>query len=350
MNDDMIPEPVALDEKKPSPEQLREAYELAQRLWELAPWDMPMGENQLLAVERADGRKCALSVMGEYGEHRAVAVYPRVSSYCHIAGVPQHDELRLRDAFFAIRQTQVAFLRAADLQKGEREAIKASGVKFPRGVNPSLVSYVPGYAPAMMGASELAETMDAIKVFLEFFREHSAGEIRLFDKQGDLVSTWRESPDGKWTLGEDEFSTMHPVAVSLSQKLLDEVAKLPVNERFNLEIGAIPVPCGMSDSGRGFIGRFMLAVEGATHFSMGVELLTPPDGREFDWTPAVEFALGVIVKFGYRPKRLAVLGEPLKCVLSNLCRTVLKGTTFLQNSECDAVREVYEFTAQRMGF
>lgn len=350
MNENMIPEPIVLDDKKPSPEQLREAYELALRLWELAPWDMPMGENQLLAVEHADGRKYALSVMGEYGEHRAVAVYPRVSSYCQIAGIPQHDELRLRDAFFAIRQTQFAFLRATDLQKGEREAIKASGVKFPRGVNPSLVSYVPGYAPAMMGSNELDEAMEAIKVFLEFFKEHSAEGIRLFNKQGDLVSTWRESSDGKWVFGDDDFSTMHPVAVNLSQKLLDKVANLPVNDKLNLEIGAIPVPCGRSDSGRGFMGRFMIAVEGATHFSMGVELLSPPDGREFDWTPAVEFALGVMVKFGYRPGHLAVLGESLKCVLSNLCRTVLKGTTFLPNSECDAVREIYEFTAQRMGF
>ena len=350
MNGNTTPEPIMLDDAKPSPEQLHEAYELALRLWELAPWDMPMGENQLLVVERADGRTCALSVMGEYGEHRAVAVYPRVSSYCQIAGIPQDDELRLRDVFFAIRQTQFAFLRAANLQKGEREAIKASGVKFPRGVNPSLVSYVPGYAPAMMGANELAETMDAVKVFLDFFKEHSAREIRLFNKQSDLVSTWRESSDGKWTLGEDEFSTMHPVAVDPSQKLLDKVAELPVDERLNLEIGAIPIPCGMSDSGRGFMGRFMIAAEGATQFSMGVELLTPPDGREFDWTPAVEFALGVMVKFGCRPGHLAVLGEPLECVLSGLCRTTLKGTKFLPHSECDAVREVYEFTAQRMGF
>ena len=72
MNENMIPEPIVLDDKKPSPEQLREAYELALRLWALAPWDMPMGENQLLAVEHADGRKYALFVMGEYGEHRAV--------------------------------------------------------------------------------------------------------------------------------------------------------------------------------------------------------------------------------------------------------------------------------------
>jgi hypothetical protein len=82
---------------------------------------------------------------------------------------------------------------------------------------------------------------------------------------------------------------------------------------------------------------------------MGVNILTPPEGREFDWTPAVEFALDVIVKFGYKPGRLAVLGASLEGVLSGLCRTELKGTEFLPHSECEAVRDVYEFTAQRMG-
>lgn len=349
MNDSQIPKPVLLDDVKPTKAQLREAYELALRLWELAPWDMPMGENQLLVVERADGRKFVLSVMGEYGEHRAVSIYPSVSSYCRIAGVPQYDQVRLQDAFFSIRQLQFAFLKATHLLKAERVAIKEAGVKFPRGVNPSLASYVPGYASEMMGANELAEAMDAIKVLLDFFKTHSAEDINIFNGHGDLISVWRESSDGTWTLGEDEFSPLHPVAVNLSQTLLEKVSVLPVDKKFYLEIGAIPVPCGKSDSGRDLMGRFMIAVEGDTQFTMGVNLLTPPEGREFDWTPAVEFALDVIVKFGYKPGRLAVLGASLEGVLSGLCRTELKGTEFLPHSECEAVRDVYEFTAQRMG-
>ncbi|MBQ9430077.1 MAG: hypothetical protein IJU44_00850 [Kiritimatiellae bacterium] len=346
MSEKMLPKPVILDEVKPSPEQLREAYELALQLWELAPWDMPMGENQLLAVERADGRTFALSVMGEYGEHRAVGIYPRVSSYCQIANVPPFDDLRLRDAFFSIRQTQFAFLKAADLLKGERAAIKASGVKFPRGVNPSLVSYVPGYAPEMMGAGELAEAIDAIKVLLDFFKTHSAEEINLFDTEDDLVSVWRESPDRTWTLGEKGFPLWTPVAVSLSQPLLDQVAVLSVNKDFNLEIGAIPVPCGNSDSGRGFMGRFMVAVDGETQFALGTDLIPPPDGREFDWTPAVEFVLRTMVKFGCKPGKLGVIGNCLETVLCDLSYTTLKGTKLLSYCECNAVRDVFEFVAQ----
>lgn len=350
MNENRIPKPIILDDEKPSPEQLREAFEIALQIWKLQPWDQPMGENQLLAVEHADGRRYVLSVLGEYGEHRALTIYRDVASYARIAAIPPGDQIRVQDAFFSIPQRQFAFLRANELLKGERAALKTSGVKFPRGVNPSIESYVPGYAPEVMGAGELAEAINAAKVFLDFMSRHSAEDVNIYRGRGDLVSTWRESPDGKWVLGEDEFSPLFPVAVNLSQPLLDKVAALPVKENFNLEIGAIPVPTGKSKSGRGHMGRFMVAVEGATQFSMGVDLLDPPEGREFDWTPAVEFALKVMVKFGYRPGHLGVLGESLKGVLSGLCSTVLKGTTFLPYCECDAVREVYEFTAQRMGY
>jgi len=348
MKENRIPEPIMLDDEKPSQELLREAFEIALRIWELQPWDQPMGENQLLAVEHADGRRYVLSVLGEYGEHRALTIYRDVASYARIAAIPPGDEIRVQDAFFSIPQRQFAFLKANELLKGERVALKASGVKFPRGVYPSLESFVPGYATEVMGAGELAEAIDAAKVFLDFMSHYSAADINIYRHNGDLVSTWRESPDGKWTLGEDEFSPLFPVAVKLSQPLLEKVAALPVNENLNLEIGAIAVPTGKSKSGRGYIGRFMVAVDGATQFAMGVDILDPPEGREFDWTPAAEFALKVMVKSGYRPGRLGVLGESLKGVLSGLCSTVLKGTTLLPHCECDAVREVYEVAAEQM--
>ncbi|MBR4171850.1 MAG: hypothetical protein IKR48_09375 [Kiritimatiellae bacterium] len=350
MSDGQSPKPVVIDNVKPSPEQLRKAYELALKLWELAPWDMPMGENQLLVIKRANGRKSVLSVMGEYGEHRAVAIYPRVSSYCLISAIDPYDNLSLQDAFFSIRQTQVAFVKAANLLNGERAAIKASGVKFPRGVNPSLLSYIPGYDSERMGANELAEAMDAIQVFLDFFKTHSAEDINLIDQEGDLVSVWYEAPDGTWTFGEEEFSPNPDTIINVSADLLDKVAKLPVNKKFRLEIGALPIPCGKSDSGHHLMGRLMIAVDGETQYALGTDILVPPEGREFDWARAVEFVLKVIVNCGCKPGTLGVLGRLLEGTLYGLCSMELNGTMLIPDSECDAVRDVYEFSMRRLGF
>lgn len=349
MNDGNIPKPLSLDDTKPTELQLHEAYEMALRLWQLQPWDMPMGENQLLAVEYANGRRCVISVLGEYGEHHALTVYPDVASYERIAAIPPDDELRVKDAFFSIYQRQIAFLKASQLPRGGRAAFKASGVKFPRGINPSLESYMPGYEPVMMGGRELAETIEDAKTFLDFMASHSAEDIAIYHGLGSLVSTWRESPDGKWTLGEDEFSPLFPVAVRISPELLEKVAGLPVNEKFNLEIGALPIPCGRNDSGRGIMARLMIAVEASSHFTMGTTIVSPPDGRELDWTPAVDFMLKTMLQFGYRPRHLAVIGGSLKSVASGLCRTTFKGTEFLPHSECDALREVFYLFTQSLG-
>ena len=349
MNDNQIPEPIMLDDTKPTDQQLHEACEVALRLWQLQPWDMPMGENQLLAVEYANGRRCVISVLGEYGEHHALTVYRDVASYERIAAIPPGDELRIQDAFFSIYQRQIAFLKAAQLPNGCRAAFKASGVKFPRGVNPSFETYIPGYEPVMMGAWELAETVEDAKTFLHFMASHSAEDIAIYRGPGTLVSTWRESQDGKWTFEKDEFSPLFPVAVRLSPDLLEKTAALPVNEKFSLEIGALPIPCGRNDSGRGVMARLLLAVEASSHFAMGTTIVSPPEGRELDWTPAVDFVLKTMVQFGYRPRRLAVIGESLKGVMAGLCKTNLKGTEFLSHSECDAVREVSDLMMRCMG-
>ena len=350
MNDNRIPKPISLDETKPTVEQLCEAYETALRLWQLQPWDLPMGENQLLAVEYANGRRCVISVLGEYGDHHALTIYPDVASYARIAAIPPGDELRLKDAFFSICQRQIAFLKAAQMPRGCREAFKASGVKFPRGVKPSFETYLSGYEPVMMGARELTDTVEDAKTFLEFMESHSVEHIAIYDGPGSLVSTWREFPDGKWAFGEDEFSPLFPVAVNMSPELLKKASALPVNDKFNLEIGALPIPCGRNDAGRGIMARLVLAVEGETHFTMGTTIVSPPKGRELDWSPAVDFVLKTMVQFGYRPRQLAVLGESLKGVMSGLCKTALKGTEFLPHSECDAVREVFCLMSERMGF
>ena len=90
----------------------------------------------------------------------AIALYPDMGTYSRIRSIREDDDADAMDAFMSTHQLQLVFCRAAELMKGERAAIKASGVKFPRGVNPSFVSYVAGFAPDAMGAGEMRETPD----------------------------------------------------------------------------------------------------------------------------------------------------------------------------------------------
>ena len=140
------------DAEQPDVALLREAYELASEVYDMEPW-IDFIEEQVLAIEFADGARRFLSVMGRQGQHLAVALYPDMGTYWRIRSIREDDDADAFDAFMCTHQLQLVFCRASEQMKGERASIKASGVKFPRGVNPSFVSYVPGFAPDAMGGA-----------------------------------------------------------------------------------------------------------------------------------------------------------------------------------------------------
>ena len=340
--------PQKLDVARPSARQLHEAFVLAARLWDAAPWK-GIVENQLLVMERADGRRKTVSVMGEAGTHRAIAIYQDPASYWRINGAPSGDRISIQDVFFSTFQLQFAFLKASELSPLEKAALKASGIKFPRGVNPALTSYVPGYAPEMMGAHELADAMEFLTLFMDFLEKHSPDEIRTAETQNDLISVWREAADGSWTLAEDEFSPLFPVFANLDVKKVDAVAKLPVNDNFMLEVGAIPVPVGSSKSGMRLMSRLLLVVDSGSEFLMGTDIIAPPEGMEFDWSPVVDRTLDIILKYKSRPVCMSVLGASLEGVFAGLCSSEFKGTRFIHHADCKAVRSVFKLIRSRIG-
>ena len=341
-------ERMKLDTTHPTRELLQEAYRLALEVWNDAPWER-MDERQVLAVRFADGREGFLSVMGEMGTHRAIALYSSFADYVRVRSIDDSDVYDVEDAFFSTHQLQLAFEGAANMNKGEMADIRASGIKFKRGMNPSFVSYVPGFAPDRMGAGELTRFLDFIRAFMAFCEQHGSDAIATNDAPMKLVTTWREDASGIWTKGDDDFSPLLPVAVSLDESLIEKVAALPVSENtMCMEVGAFAVPVGRTPEGRGKMSRCVMIVEGATQFTMGVNIFETPDDRETDWTPVVEFALKTMIQFEKRPTHLAAFGTSLRGILQGLTKTRFKGTEFMPYNPCDAAHEAFAFVSDRM--
>jgi len=331
-----------LDLSIPSKELLAEAYALAKQVWDLAPWKQ-MEERQILAIHFADGQQGIVSVMGTQGQHLAIAIYPTFSTYMQIRSVDQHDEQSALDAFYATNHLQLAFGPASHLHGNEMRDIKASGFNFRRGYNPAFTSYVSGFVDDRMGADELTQFIRFLRAFLAFYDQHGPDAVAVNDRPYKLLTTWTEDMAGNWAKGENDYSAMPSVSASPDESLIDRVAALRVRKKqeFFLEVAAFPIPAGQAPNGRGKMSRCVIAVEGATQFILGATIVETPDDREFDWTPAIEFALNTIIDLGFRPSKLAAFGCGLYCALKNLTATRFKGTEFMPYNPCDSAHKIF---------
>ncbi|MGN0852147.1 MAG: DUF6930 domain-containing protein [Kiritimatiellia bacterium] len=342
-----MPKILSPDLEMPSAELRKEAYELALSIWDMMPW-VDFVEEQVLSIRFADGAERFLSVLGSHGEYRALAFYPDAASYWRIRGADEDEQVDLMEAFMSTAQLQLFFCKSPELLRGERAAIKASGVKFPRGVNPSFVSYIPGFAPDAMGAGEMRETLRFIKAFCGFRKDHMANEVRSIARPFDLYTTWAEDAKGCWTKGENDFSPMLPVVATLDQNLVGQVAALQVKQKLFLEIGVFPVPAGRTPSGRGKMSKFVLLADGPTQFVLGTDIVETPDDRETDWTPIVESVFKTLCKFGMRPKHFASTSRQMEAILNGLCATSFKGSKVVERASCASAKAAYSEISARL--
>lgn len=343
----IMPRILSPDLTAPSAELRKAAYELALSIYDMLPWG-DFVEEQVLAIRFADGAERFLSVLGSHGEYRALALYPDAASYWRIRGVDEGDQADLMDAFMSTAQLQLFFCKSTELLRGERAAIKASGVKFPRGVNPSFVSYIPGFAPDAMGAGEMRETLRFIKAFCGFRKDHMACEVRPIARPFDLYTTWTEDENGGWAKGENDFSPMLPVAATLDQNLVGQVAALKVQKNLFLEIGVFPVPVGKTPSGRGKMSKLVLLADGPTQFVLGTDIVKTPDDRETDWTPIVESVFKKLCEFGMRPGHFASTSRQMEAILKGLCATNFKGSKVFEHASCDSAKAAFEGISERL--
>lgn len=328
------------DVVKPDAKLLQEAYELASEVYDMEPW-IDFIEEQVLAIEFADGSRRFLSVMGRQGQHVAIALYPDMGTYWRVRCVEEGDEVDAFDAFMSTHQLQLVFCSASNLMKGERAAIKASGVKFPRGVNPSFVSYVPGFVPDAMGAGEMRETLRFLRAFFAFRKDHMSYNVQPLDTPADLVSTWAEGPDGSWKFGQDEFSHLLPTTLKVNEGLLSKFAQMAVNKKMFLEVGAYPIPVSKTPFGRGKMSRLVFVTDHASGYIFATHVFETPDDRETDWTPIFEFVLKTMLKLGKRPGRLATSNVQLNAVFATLFMAECGGTEVVQDRYCESAREAF---------
>ncbi|HQL87287.1 MAG: hypothetical protein GX574_16380 [Lentisphaerae bacterium] len=316
--------------KKPTMEQWQRAYSLAAEVYALAPWKW-MPETAYLGFSDPKGiSPHFISILGQLGEHFAIAVYRRVEDLFLII-----DDLVGPDAkpevILETSQLQLSFEDRDYLRPEDRRVIKALKLSF-RGRHawPCFRSLLPGQFPWHVNSEELSMLTLALEHVLAVtprFKDDKKELGRLvilglkenvflmrIQRSQDSNSEWWESMVEFERLAEPE------IIPELDEKLLEHTKCLPIaKNKIEVDIRLMPDPVQERSGERPFFPFIMLAVEQASGFIVGHEVMRPKPTLDAVYQRAAGELLGMLAKQEERPGKIYVRTEKMASLLRSLC-------------------------------
>jgi hypothetical protein len=257
------------------------AYDLADRLFQLAPWKW-MDETLLIAIEEPEsGRRDHISIMGAEGSHHALAIYlgpvarQRFNLIQADRDAPPEDMIAL---ILGTAQLQCAFDERAMLYKSELAAIKQAGKKYRGASWPTFRVFRAGRSPAPADAKQTQWLCTAIEQVLEVAPTlRLAGEsVRFGHGRAEILT--RRFLNGEW---RTDWTPDDTSLFALPQPTPDGILVEKVNGHRNaipLEVAFLmsthPVGRSLETSIFPFV---LLVVEPVRGLVLGHELLSVED-------------------------------------------------------------------------
>jgi len=319
-------------------------YATAAKVREMEPW-LWMEETDIFGVKDPESDAVVfVSVMGLLGEYHAIALYPGAKALAqfwqmqHKAGSEDVAEM-----LFEIRQLHAAFGKKNELETIEKRVVKELGLNF-KGVNawPCFRSYRPGYFPWVINADEARLLLLALEQLLVMAPRVKEDRRLVSRKPGKCTYLVRvpHQKDGviEW---RDEHHEYPPPAtsfrISIPNHLVEAVRKLePVDLTVEMDVAASVCRIGKKGD-RSQLPYMMLAADSASLFVLGVELLSVKTEVEDMWCQVPAKFLGMIVKHGIRPKRLALRTPWVEMVMQGICKDL--GIEIIRDPKLKAVTE-----------
>jgi len=257
------------------------SYDLADRLYQLAPWEW-MEETALIALDDPEtGFRHHISVMGMAGNHHSIALYlgPVARQRFNLIqerNLPQEDTLGL---ILDTPQLQCSFSERSDLFQSELADIKRAGKKY-RGENwPSFRAFRPGCCPGPTSDQETRLLLTAVEQVLEVAPALEFGQDTFRHQNGGMEILTRSCVGGVWQTvwmadhSGSLFSFPQPDPEPfLVEKVRRYETALPVEVHFQI----MPNPVGKTRETSVF-PYLLLVVEPKSHFVLGIKMLTIND-------------------------------------------------------------------------
>jgi len=185
-----------------SPDQWQELYKVAAQFRDLAPWQW-FTDSDIFGVKNPEtGQIGWCCIMGQLGEHRALAVYrgtKGLRSYRNLAITTELNPLNPEYMNIALGQDcmMVAFEDAAEVTPEQKKHLKALNMSF-RGAGQWIVaqSFDPGFVPWMMDETDLPFSIQCLQQGMAVAFRYEDNP-RLLDHDKLLVRTPTKQADGR---------------------------------------------------------------------------------------------------------------------------------------------------------
>lgn len=265
----------------PSTTQWQQLYALADELKKLAPWDWMIEIDIFGVKDPYTGDIGFVSVMGQMGEHIAVAFYAGFASLDRFWDMQDLGDDLTAEFLLNTPHLQVSFEDRQTLEKYDLQIIKKLGRKY-RGSNawPRFRSLRAGYVPwrlladearflihALPQVVEVAQRFRANPDLLDWVGEDEAYLVRVPERVGD---------EWQW---HDEWWPMQPpidepLPVQLDQRVMAQLAQLPASDSVvELDFFLVPAVIQEHPDTRPRFPYMLLAVDGDSGTVLGNDML-----------------------------------------------------------------------------
>jgi len=310
----------------PSPAQLRNLITTALNVRDLAPWCQLAPRQPYGVRDPISGRVVLAVVSGGDGTQPGISAFPGISGHLTMLRLI-HDALPEVDqeSLIGIRALICCYAARSALGTSERRLLEDAGFRFRRGeLAPRFRSYMPGYTPWTLSADEARVLTLVLEHTLEFAMEAGLdssffeGAPKYSYRIRQLVS--RDGYDDwiyAWAKADLEGDS--PVRLRRLDELTSaRLARLPCDDAAEWEISA-ESGLGSLDAGpdeRPELLQMLFVVDRASGYIHLGEPVAAPNVLE----EAQPMVSGLLLRLGYRPRRMLVRELALRAHLASLAR------------------------------
>lgn len=274
----------------PTADEWRKLYELAARVKQLEPWTWMFEDEVFGVTDPETGTTGFVSVMGNAGEHFAVALYPDAEALytfldLHDQGMEDEED---EDPMAMMRvlelpQIQLSFEDANQLEKEDKAVIKQLGLKF-RGSKswPQFRSYAPGLMPWYITSAEARRLVTALEQLLDVAPRCRDDEDLLAPSEDGMVFLVRvQREENGANVWEDQIQTIEepepqPFSVGFDEEVYEKAKALRrAANVLELDVMMLPMPMQEKKGERGFFPYLLLMAEAQSGALVGNDMMQP---------------------------------------------------------------------------